>query len=75
MASIEVDVPPDVEMKIARLIESDEFETQEQAIEQLLSMGIRAYQTNGDDREDEMGFNDEFQDDFDDMGHDDEYVF
>lgn len=68
MAQLEINLPPDVEMKVAQLVDQGEFETQEQAVEELLSIGVRAYQTGEDSKEDEP-IGDGIR------GHDDEYVF
>jgi Arc/MetJ-type ribon-helix-helix transcriptional regulator len=74
MPTVEVNIPDQIEMQIAQLVEQGEFVSQEEAIEQLLSSGIRAYKTSGpsdDDEDMDMGFENEGGM----MGHDDEYVF
>jgi Arc/MetJ-type ribon-helix-helix transcriptional regulator len=72
MPTVEVNIPDQIEMQIAQLVEQGEFVSQEEAIEQLLSSGIRAYKTSGpSDDEEDMGFESEGGM----MGHDDEYVF
>ncbi|GAD53710.1 hypothetical protein MBEHAL_2470 [Halarchaeum acidiphilum MH1-52-1] len=67
---MEINIPDHIEMQIAQLVEQGEFLTREDAIEDLLSAGIKAYKTSGPMDEDEPGLEDEGM-----MGHDDEYVF
>ncbi|MFW5918666.1 MAG: DUF7120 family protein [Halanaeroarchaeum sp.] len=69
MPTVEVNIPDHIEMQIAQFVEQGEFVSQEEAIEQLLSAGIRAYKTSGPVDEDET-LEDEGM-----MGHEDEYVF
>ena len=72
MPTVEVNIPDQIEMQIAQLVEQGEFVSREEAIEQLLSSGIRAYKTSGpSDEEEEFGLEGEG----DMMGHEDEYVF
>jgi hypothetical protein len=70
MPTVEVNIPDHIEMKIAQLVEQGEFVSQEEAIEQLLSTGIKAFKTSGPMDEDAS-----LEDDGGMMGHDDEYVF
>ena len=70
MPKVELTVPEHLEMQIAKLVEDGEFVTREEAIEDLLSTGIRAYKTSGPIEDEEPGFEDDGM-----MGHDDEYVF
>jgi len=70
MPNVEITVPEHVEMQIAQLIEQGEFVNREEAIQELLSTGLRAYKTSGPIEEEEPGFEDEGM-----MGHEDEYVF
>jgi len=69
MPHIEVTVPDHIEMKIAQLVERGEFVNREEAVEELLSSGLKAYKTSGP-MDDDAGFEDEGM-----MGHEDEYVF
>ncbi|MGM0397694.1 MAG: DUF7120 family protein [Halobacteriota archaeon] len=69
MPTVEVNIPDHIEMQIAQFVEQGEFVSQEEAVEQLLSAGIRAYKTSGPVDED-GSLEDEGM-----MGHDDEYVF
>jgi Arc/MetJ-type ribon-helix-helix transcriptional regulator len=71
MPQVEVHIPDHLEMQIAQLVERGEFVNQEEAVEELLSTGLKAYKTSGPQDEDEMGG---IEDDGM-MGHDDEYVF
>jgi len=72
MPTVEVNIPDQIEMQIAQLVEQGEFVSREEAIEQLLSSGIRAYKTSGpSDEEEDFGLESEGGM----MGHDDEYVF
>ena len=72
MPQVEVNIPDQIEMQIAQLVEQGEFVSQEEAVEQLLSAGIRAYKTSGP-AEEEEGAGLESEGGM--MGHDDEYVF
>ena len=69
MPKVNINVPEHLEMKIAKLVNEGEFVDREEAIEELLSTGLRAFKTSGpmdeDDRLEDDGM----------MGHDDEYVF
>lgn len=70
MATVEINVPDQIEMQIAQLVEQDDFASRESAIEQLLSTGIKAYKT-GESRDEETHL-----EEGDRMpGHEDEYVF
>jgi Arc/MetJ-type ribon-helix-helix transcriptional regulator len=71
MAKVEITIPEQLEMQIARMVEEGEFLNRQEAVEELLSTGMRAYQTSGPtDDEDEPGLEDDGM-----MGHEDEYVF
>ncbi|GGL21902.1 cell surface protein [Halarchaeum sp. CBA1220] len=70
MPKVEINIPDHIEMQIAQLVEQGEFLTREDAIEDLLSAGIKAYKTSGPMEDDDPGLEDEGM-----MGHDDEYVF
>ena len=71
MPKVQLTVPEHLEMQIAQLVEEGEFVNREEAIEELLSTGLRAYKTSGPmDDDDEPGFQEDGM-----MGHDDEYVF
>jgi len=63
MPKVNINVPEHLEMQIAQLVDQGEFVNREEAIEELLSTGLRAFKTSGPIDEDGM------------MGHDDEYVF
>jgi Arc/MetJ-type ribon-helix-helix transcriptional regulator len=69
MPTVNINVPEHLEMQIAQLVDQGEFVNREEAIEELLSTGLRAFKTSGpideDDRLEDDGM----------MGHDDEYVF
>jgi Arc/MetJ-type ribon-helix-helix transcriptional regulator len=69
MPPVEVDVPDHIEMQIAQLVERDEFVSREEAVEELLSSGLKAYKTSGP-IDDDVSMEEEGM-----MGHDDEYVF
>lgn len=52
MPTVEVSLPDRVDSEIDRLVEQGDFLNREQAIEELLSMGMSAYDTTGStDRE------------------------
>jgi metal-responsive CopG/Arc/MetJ family transcriptional regulator len=70
MGEIEIDLPERLEMQIAQLIEEEEYIDRQEAVEDLISIGIRTLRTSGR-REEEEEF-DEFEDT---MGGDDEYAF
>jgi Arc/MetJ-type ribon-helix-helix transcriptional regulator len=71
MAKVEITVPDHLEMQIAQLVEKGEFLNREEAIEDLLSTGLKAYKTSGPiEDEDDPGLEEDGM-----MGHDDEYVF
>ena len=71
MPKVEITVPEHLEMQVAQLVEKGEFLNREEAIEDLLSTGLKAYKTSGPQNDEEdTGFEDDGM-----MGHDDEYVF
>ena len=71
MPKVEITIPEHLEMQIAQMVERGEFVNREEAIEDLLSTGIKAYKTSGPmDEEETGGLEDDGM-----MGHDDEYVF
>lgn len=70
MPKVEINIPEHLEMQIAQMVEQGEFLNREEAIEDLLSTGMKAYKTSGPMDDDEPGFEDDGM-----MGHDDEYVF
>lgn len=70
MVTVEINVPEHLDMQIAQLVDRGEFVNREQAVEELLSTGLKAYKTSGPMNDDAET---EFEDDL--MGHDDEYVF
>ncbi|PSP59476.1 cell surface protein [Halobacteriales archaeon QH_7_66_36] len=70
MVRVNITVPEHLEMQIAQLVERGEFDDREEAIEDVLSAGIRAYKTSGPMDEEEPEFEEDGM-----MGHDDEYVF
>ena len=47
MPKVEITVPEHLEMQIAQLVEKGEFLNREEAIEDLLSTGLKAYNTSG----------------------------
>ena len=70
MPKVQLTVPEHLEMQIAQLVEKGEFVTREEAIEELLSTGLRAYKTSGPMEDEDTGLEEDGM-----MGHDDEYVF
>ena len=71
MPTVEITVPEHIEMQIAQMVEQGEFVDREEAIEELLSTGLKAYKTSGPQTDEaDPGFEDDGM-----MGHDDEYVF
>ncbi|QLG47680.1 ribbon-helix-helix domain-containing protein [Natrinema halophilum] len=75
MPKVEITIPEHLEMQIAQMVERGEFVNREEAIEDLLSTGIKAYKTSGPMDEDETGTGGTGLEDDGMMGHDDEYVF
>jgi Arc/MetJ-type ribon-helix-helix transcriptional regulator len=73
MPKVELNVPEHLEMQVAQMVEKGEFVDREEAIEELISTGLKAYKTSGP-QDDDGGEPSEFEDDGM-MGHDDEYVF
>jgi Arc/MetJ-type ribon-helix-helix transcriptional regulator len=69
MPKVEITIPEHLEMQIAQLVEQGEFVNREEAVEDLLAAGLKAYKTSGP-MDDDAGFEDEGM-----MGHEDEYVF
>jgi Arc/MetJ-type ribon-helix-helix transcriptional regulator len=71
MVTVEINVPDHLDMQIAQLVDQGDFVNREEAVEELLSTGLKAYKTSGPmpDNAGEGGFEDEM------MGHEDEYVF
>ena len=69
MPTVEVSLPQDVYAQFERLVEED-FVTEEEAVEALLSAGLDAYtrDTSGDDRAPDMA--DEYADDMWDTAED-----
>ena len=65
MPTIQIDVPDHLDMQISRLVDDGEFLDQTNAVEELLSTGIRAYKTGGPMRDDAMMMDDGM------MGHED----
>ncbi|ERH11418.1 MAG: hypothetical protein J07HB67_00425 [halophilic archaeon J07HB67] len=74
MPRVELTVPEHLEMQIAQMVERGEFVDREEAVEELLSTGLKAFKTSGPQEEEPTDPVDEFEDDGM-MGHDDEYVF
>ena len=74
MPKVEITIPEHLEMQIAQMVERGEFVNREEAIEDLLSTGIKAYKTSGPMDEEEGTGGTGLEDDGM-MGHDDEYVF
>jgi Arc/MetJ-type ribon-helix-helix transcriptional regulator len=70
MPKVEITIPEHLEMQITQLIEQGEFVNREEAVEDLLASGVRAYKTSGPMDDEEQGLEDDGM-----MGHDDEYVF
>jgi len=70
MVKVEINVPEHLDMQIAQLVDQGDFINREEAVEELLSTGLKAYKTSGPvDTETEPGFEEDM------MGHEDEYVF
>ncbi len=70
MVSVEINVPEHLDMRIAQLVDRGDFVNREEAVEELLSTGLKAYKTSGPIADNEEAT---FEEDM--MGHEDEYVF
>jgi Arc/MetJ-type ribon-helix-helix transcriptional regulator len=70
MPKVEINIPEHLEMQMTQMIEQGEFVNREEAVEDLLAAGLRAYRTGSNMDEDDGAFEDDGM-----MGHDDEYVF
>jgi Arc/MetJ-type ribon-helix-helix transcriptional regulator len=70
MPKVEITIPEHIEMKIAQMVEQGEFVDREEAIEELLSTGLKAYKASGPMDDEETGLEEDGM-----MGHEDEYVF
>ena len=71
MVTVEINVPEHLDMQIAQLVDQGDFINREEAVEELLSTGLKAYKTSGpvSDTDADPGFDEDM------MGHEDEYVF
>ncbi|GAB7013379.1 MULTISPECIES: DUF7120 family protein [Halolamina] len=70
MPKVDLTVPEHLEMQIAQLVEQGEFVDRNEAVEELLSTGLKAYKTSGPMDDEEPEYEEEGM-----MGHEDEYVF
>ena len=71
MPKVEITIPEHLEMQIAQMVEQGEFVNREEAIEELISTGLKAYKASGPmDDDQDHGLEDDGM-----MGHEDEYVF
>ncbi len=71
MPKVEITIPEHLEMQITQLVDQGEFLNREEAVEELVATGLKAYKTSGPvDDDSEPGYEDDGM-----MGHDDEYVF
>ncbi|MFB6126983.1 MAG: type II toxin-antitoxin system ParD family antitoxin [Halolamina sp.] len=72
MPKVQITIPDHLEMQIAQMVEEGEFVSREDAVEELLTTGLKAVKTSGQISDEEEP---EFTETEDMMGHDDEYVF
>ena len=70
MPKVHLTVPEHLEMQIAQLVEQGEFDDRNEAVEELLSTGLKAFKTSGPRDDEEPEYEEEGM-----MGHEDEYVF
>ncbi|MDZ7730480.1 MAG: cell surface protein [Natrialbaceae archaeon] len=70
MPKVEITIPSISKLQISQMVERGEFVNREEAIEDLLSTGIKAYKTSGPMDDEDTGLEDDGM-----MGHEDEYVF
>jgi metal-responsive CopG/Arc/MetJ family transcriptional regulator len=60
MPQLEIALSDDMDMQIDQLVSQEEFVDRQEALEEILSLGIKEYQTTMDSKErDEMEFADE----------------
>ncbi|WP_115864607.1 DUF7120 family protein [Halorussus litoreus] len=60
MPQLEISLSDDVDMQIDQLVSQEEFVDRQEALEEILSLGIKEYQTTMESKErDEMEFADE----------------
>jgi metal-responsive CopG/Arc/MetJ family transcriptional regulator len=60
MPQLEISLSDDMDMQIDQLVTQEEFVDRQEALEEMLSLGIKEYQTTmGSDTRDEMEFADE----------------
>ena len=73
MANEEINIPTDVEHKIDRIMEDEDFLNREEALQAIIRAGVTAFETDNSP-EDEYGgdYGDEMMDN---GSHDDEYAF
>lgn len=70
MPKVEITIPEHLEMQIAQMVEQGEFLNREEAVEELLSTGLKAFKTSGPMDDEDAGLEEDGM-----MGHEDEYVF
>lgn len=70
MPKVDINIPEHLEMQIAQLVDQGEFVNREEAVEDLLATGLKAYKTSGPLQDDDAGLEEDGM-----MGHEDEYVF
>ena len=71
MSKIEIDIPEHQEMQITQLIDEGEYIDRQEAVEDLIAIGLRTLKTTGGSGPGD----DEFGDYEDTMGGEDEYLF
>lgn len=71
MSKIEIDIPEHHEMQITQLIDEGEYIDRQEAVEDLIAIGLRTLKTTGGSGAGE----DEFGEYEDTMGGEDEYLF
>ena len=74
MPQLEISLADDMDMQIDQLVAQDEFVDRQEALEEILSLGIKEYQTTMEtDTRDEMEFADEMMETTErSLGDDDE---
>lgn len=70
MAYIEQEIPDDIDIKIQRLVDEGEFNSYEEAIQEILSSGLTAYRIDDNNEDDFEDFNP-----MEPSNHEDDYVF
>lgn len=73
MATLQLELPTDLERKIDDIMEEEDFIDREEAVQAILRAGVTAFET--DNTTDEFGEVGGFEEEMIDSNYDDEYAF